>query len=91
MILCSGAWIDVCIRKGITELLSLDPESTSFQHISISGIEVDLATCFSYADADKLQSIEQRRDLLVGLIGIHAQDPRLRILPEKMNEEVSIP
>lgn len=79
----SGAWLDQCVQKGVSALLSLKNNPDSFRQPVVTGVEVDLRTCFSTKDFHKKLSIDDRRQLLVGLIGIHARDPRLTILPRE--------
>ena len=77
----SGAWLDECIQKSVRALLSLKRNPDNFKQPVVSGLEVDLRTCFSYADFHEGSSIDARRKLLESLIGIHLLDPRLTILP----------
>lgn len=77
----SGAWLDECIQKGVKALLSLKRNPESFKQPVVSGVEVDLRTCFSYKDIEEEQPIDARRKILKSFIGIHARDPRLTILP----------
>ncbi len=77
----SGAWLDQCVQKGVRALLSLKNNPDSFQQPAVMGVQVDLSTCFAYDETKEALSIDARRQLLLSLIGIHAQDPRLTLLP----------
>jgi len=69
------------VQKGVSALLSLKNNPDSFRQPVVTGVQVDLRTCFAYDEMKEELSIEARRDILKDLIGIHARDPRLTILP----------
>lgn len=77
----SGAWLEICIQKSVQELLSLRNNPDDFLQPDVQSVIVDLHTCYSHDDTRGGLSADARRNILTGIIGIHAIDPRLTLLP----------